>query len=257
MPKKILTTVGILLLLITIAIGVNTFVTRNNKKELIPPVPAASAIEKADSIPVFDKTQLSITDPSSFWIVVNKHRALNPIAYVPVDLAVPNVAVRDPGKDTMQLRKAAAEALKTMSDAAKTDGLSLMLFSGYRSYQYQTGVYNTYVSRIGSTETDKVSARPGYSEHQTGLAADVEPASGKCTLDVCFADLPEGIWIASNAYKYGFIIRYPKDKTPVTGYSYEPWHLRFVGTDLSNEMHSKSITTLEEFFDFPPAPDYQ
>jgi D-alanyl-D-alanine carboxypeptidase len=80
------------------------------------------------------------------------------------------------------------------------------------------------------------------------LAADIAPLSRKCDLQQCFAQTPEGQWLAANAYRYGFIIRYPADKQAVTGYEYEPWHIRFVGTQLANEMHKQGVDTLEEFF---------
>jgi D-alanyl-D-alanine carboxypeptidase len=131
-----------------------------------------------------------------------------------------------------------------------------MLSSGYRSYDYQVGLYNGYVKSQGQATADTQSARPGYSEHQTGLAVDIEPASKKCELDACFADTPEGKWLVANAYKYGFILRYTQDKTAVTGYAYEPWHFRYVGTPLATEMHNQNVATLEEFFNLPVAPDY-
>jgi len=131
-----------------------------------------------------------------------------------------------------------------------------MVSSAYRSYSYQVSLYGKYVRDQGQSVADTQSARPGYSEHQTGLAVDVEPYDQQCDVEQCFADLPAGKWIAANAYKYGFIIRYTKDKTHVTGYEYEPWHVRYVGVELATEMHNQHIETLEEFFGLPAAPDY-
>ncbi|MDB5183254.1 MAG: peptidase [Candidatus Saccharibacteria bacterium] len=250
MVKRFLKLLGIVLFLLVIGIGVRTFIIRHDKKELVPVTP------KASTAPVFDKKQFSTSDPASIWMVVNKHRPINPVSYVPADLVIPNVPLRVPGNDSMQVRKVTATALEMMFAAAKADGLNLMLSSGYRSYQYQVGLYNGYVASSSVAEADKTSARPGYSEHQSGLAADIEPASEKCDVDVCFAQLPEGVWLAANAYKYGFIIRYTSDKVPVTGYTYEPWHVRYVGTALSNEMHKEKIETLEEFFSLGAAPSY-
>ena len=196
----------------------------------------------------FDKTQFSKTDPSSIWVVVNKQHALTPGDYVPADLTIPDVPQRVPGNESMQLRAAAAGALEQMFAGAKSAGLGLMLSSGYRSYTYQVGLYNGYVRTEGQAAADKSSARPGHSEHQTGLAADIEPTSRTCELNACFANTPEGIWLAANAYKYGFILRYLPDKVPVTGYESEPWHFRYVGTQLAGEMRIEGITTLEEFF---------
>jgi D-alanyl-D-alanine carboxypeptidase len=192
----------------------------------------------------------------SVWVVVNKHRPLIPTSFAPNDLVTPAVPLRVPGNESMQVRKVTGNALETMFTAAKKDGLSLMLSSGYRSYQFQTSLYNSYVNNSSIAEADKTSARPSYSEHQTGLAADIEPFSQKCDVDPCFATTPEGIWLAANAYKYGFIIRYTSDKIAITGYSPEAWHIRYIGMELSNEMHRLKIETLEEFFGLGAAAGY-
>ncbi|HSW74562.1 MAG TPA: M15 family metallopeptidase, partial [Candidatus Saccharimonadales bacterium] len=114
-----------------------------------------------------------------------------------------------------------------------------------------------YVAAQGKSVADSQSARPGYSEHQTGLAADLGGTSDpSCNVADCFADTVEGKWLAANAYKYGFLIRYPADKVNVTGYIYEPWHIRYIGASLSTEMHKSHIETLEEFFGLPAAPSY-
>ena len=204
----------------------------------------------------FDKTQHSLTDPTSIWVVVNKPHALNPINYKPADLVVPNVPLRVPGNESMQMRKVAADALEQLFAGAKQNGLNLMLASGYRSYDYQVGLYNGYVKSTGQAAADQSSARPGHSEHQTGLAVDVEPATKKCELDACFAQTPEGQWVAANAYKYGFIIRYTADKVDVTGYEYEPWHLRYIGTPLATKLHQQGVETLEEFFNVSGGQSY-
>ncbi len=204
----------------------------------------------------FNKKQYSTTDPTSIWTVVNKQHSLNPKDYAPADLTVPNVLLRVPGNESMQVRKPTAAALETMFTAAKTDGLNLMLSSGYRSYAYQVNLYNGYVQTQGQATADTQSARPGFSEHQTGLAADIEPSTRKCELEQCFADTPEGKWIVANAYKYGFIIRYTSDKVQVTGYEYEPWHVRYVGTDLATELHNTHVETLEEFFGISGGKNY-
>lgn len=197
-----------------------------------------------------------MTEPTSLWVVINKTRPLTPQNYAPTDLVTPNVPLRVPGNETMQVRKEVADALETMFAAAKADQASMMLSSGYRSYSYQISLYGGYVNSSGKAAADTYSARPGFSEHQTGLAFDVEPFDQKCDVEQCFADLPAGKWIAAHAYEYGFILRYPADKVAVTGYTYEPWHLRYVGKPLANELHKDRIETLEEFFGLPPAPDY-
>lgn len=253
--KKTATSV---IIVITVISGFFWYVHFNSGRELFNGVVKTSENEKTVVIakPVFNKALYSTNDPTSLWVVVNKPRPLNPLTYVPVDLVTPNVPIRSPGGEASKVASATAKALENLFAGAKLDNINLMLTSGYRSYNYQLSVYNGYVSSMGQAATDKVSARPGHSEHQTGLAADIEPTSFKCELDVCFANTPEGIWIAANAYKYGFIIRYPADKTAVTGYSFEPWHVRYVGTLLATEMHNQGVTTLEEFFNLPGGSNY-
>lgn len=206
--------------------------------------------------PGFNKKQHSVDDPTSIWVVTNKLRPLQPKNYKPTDLVIPDVPLRVPGHETMYLRREAATALEQLFAGAKTDGLILKLSSGFRSYDYQVNLYNGYVNSQGRETADTQSARPGYSEHQTGLAVDVRPTNGECDLEQCFGDMAEGQWVAANAYKYGFIIRYTKDNAQIAGYSYEPWHLRYVGIPLATELHNKNISTLEEFFGLDPAPDY-
>lgn len=215
-----------------------------------------SAAPKPPSTPGFDKTKYSTSNPTSIWVVVNKPRPLNPPDYVPPDLVMPAVPLRVPGNESMQVRKVTADALATMFAAARRDNVVLMLSSGYRSYSYQVNLYNGYVASQGQAAADQASARPGHSEHQTGLAADIEPADRQCEIETCFATTLAGQWLAVNAWKYGFIIRYPADKVAITGYEYEPWHVRYVGVDLSTEMHNSGVETLEEFFGLPGGPNY-
>lgn len=192
-------------------------------------------------------------------MVVNKQRPLQPADYKPAHLVVPGIPLRSNiTNDEKYMRADNAAALKTMVDAARAEGIHLNLQSGYRSYDFQVNLYNLYVKQQGKALADSQSARPGYSEHQTGLAADLGGTTTPgCNVAECFANTPEGKWLAANAYKYGYVIRYPEGKTSVTGYTYEPWHVRYVGTDLSEEMHQEGVATLEEFFDLPAAADYQ
>jgi len=203
----------------------------------------------------FNKSQYSINDPTSIWAVVNKGRLL-PADYIPPDLVAPNVPLRLPASDPeMQIRSVAAAPLQQMFKAAKEQNLKLMVSSGYRSYNLQESLYRGYVSAQGQQKADSSSARPGHSEHQTGLALDVEPSDRTCEVEPCFADTPEGKWLASNAYRYGFIIRYEKGQEELTGYEYEPWHLRYIGVELSQQIH-KTNQTLEQFFKLPKAKNY-
>ena len=205
----------------------------------------------------FDKKQLSNDDPNSLWVIVNKIRPLQPKSFAPSDLRTPNVALRSSDTNSeMKMRDPAATALEHMFTAAKQDGINLLLASGYRSYGLQVSVYNRNVSNLGQAEADTQSARPGFSEHQTGLAVDVGAASRTCEIESCFAGTAEGKWVAKNAYKFGFVVRYQDGSQPVTGYVYEPWHLRFVGTELSEELVRVGNPTLEAFFNLPAAPNY-
>jgi D-alanyl-D-alanine carboxypeptidase len=203
----------------------------------------------------FDKKQYSLNDPSSIWAVVNKGRAL-PASYIPPDLLAPNVPLRLPATDPeMQIRSVAASHLQQMFNDAYRQDIHLMLSSGYRSYVLQKSVYGSYVSTQGQQSADSSSAKPGHSEHQTGLAIDVEPTDRTCEVELCFADTAEGKWLAKNAYKYGFIVRYQKGQENLSGYEYEPWHVRYVGIELAVQI-TQTRQTLEQFFGLPAYTNY-
>ena len=141
------------------------------------------------------------------------------------------------------LEKEVMTAYQEMNADAKTLGLKLWLASGYRSYSYQESLYSRYVQNDGKKAADTYSARAGHSEHQTGLAFDLN------NVDESFGETAEGKWIKDNCYRFGFIIRYPKGKEEITGYIYEPWHLRYVGKELAEKIYNKgNWTTLEEYF---------
>ncbi|HEU5223967.1 MAG TPA: M15 family metallopeptidase [Candidatus Lumbricidophila sp.] len=203
------------------------------------PSPAPSP----SSVSTFDRSAHSIDDPNSIWVVVDKVRPLNPQDFVPELVTVDVPHTYEP-----RLRPEAAVTYKEMFDAALTEGVHLESNSTYRSFSQQTQNYGD-----GS---DPTTAKPGHSEHQTGLAADIGAANGKCAFEVCYGDTPEGKWLAANAWKYGWLLRYPADKVAVAGFPYEPWHYRYIGKELAAEMHRTGVTTLEEFFGLPPAPDY-
>lgn len=206
----------------------------------------------------FNMKQHSIDDPASIWVVVNKLRPLEPKDYAPTDLEAPNVTLRlNAQEQEMLMRSEVARALEEMFAAASKEGLSLMVASAYRPYTLQENLYNRYVAEQGQAAADTQSARPGHSEHQTGLAVDVEPADQTCEIELCFADKPEGKWVAANGHKYGFVLRYHEDKDDITGYMFEPWHLRYVGKSLAGELHKQRNPTLEQFFNLEPAPEYK
>lgn len=187
-----------------------------------------------------------VAEPAAIEVLVNKKFAL-PKDYVPEDLVEPDVPfIFEEKLEKRKLRKEAAEALEKLFAAAEEDGILLAGVSGYRSYDTQKGLYNWYVNRDGREAADRYSARPGHSEHSTGLAMDVSGIDGKCAATDCFGETEEAAWLAENVYDYGFIIRYPEGKEHITGYKYEPWHLRYVGVEIAREIRELGLT-LEEY----------
>ena len=175
-----------------------------------------------------------ISNPDDLLVLCNKYNKLSS-SYVPNDLVKVD---SNYSTKSNTLKKEVYEAFLKLADAAKLDNLKLLVGSGYRSYQYQSGLYNSYVARDGVIEADTYSARAGYSEHQTGLAIDVADGDKKY-LD---EDSAEYEWLVNNAYKYGFIIRYTKNKEAVTGYQFEPWHIRYVGVNVATYINSNNLT---------------
>ncbi len=236
----------ILILVIAIVVLAPSSSTRPSGAPSSTPSTTPSPTPTPTPTPTFDKSQFSIDDPASLWVVANKTRPLNPKNYVP---ALANLAF--PG-GRGQLRPEAAAALQQMfADYRAQSGTQLTVVSPYRSYNTQVSTYNGWVARLGQAQADRQSARPGTSEHQTGLAVDIDTGSNQG-----FGATPAGIWLATNSYKYGFIVRYPQGLEPITGYEYEPWHFRYIGVELATEMHNTGVQTLEQFFGLPAAPDY-
>lgn len=194
----------------------------------------------------------NLDDPASFTVVVNKHRPLNPLDYEAGDMVVPGV-IGNP--NSRLLRAEVAGALERLATDAGNAGIYMTILSGYRSYATQEQTYNNFVARDGEERANQYSAKPGHSEHQTGLAVDLDDNSG-CALYNCFADTAAGQWLAANAWQYGFVLRYPLGSEAITGYEFEPWHYRYVGTEVATAMHNNGIATLEEFFGLEPAPTY-
>src|SRR6218665_172381 len=254
--RRLIVVGGLVGVFITVLTGIVVATATPHRHPHPKPPPVASTLPVASTPPAptpptappevaFDRSTHSLDDTTSIWVVVNKTRPLNPLMFVPSDL----VDVPVPHTWAPQLRKEASDAVVTMFSAATSEAqLTLASNSAYRSYSAQQSVY---------TGDDTTTARPGFSEHQTGLAIDIGAKSGICSLSVCFAQTKEGIWLRDNAWKYGFILRYPADKTLITGYSYEPWHFRYVGVALSTQMYNAATETLEEFFELPAAPDYR
>jgi D-alanyl-D-alanine carboxypeptidase len=200
-----------------------------------------------DTVVRYRNGQAIVTNSTDTTVVVNKYRNL-PAHYVPHDLVQPDVPFSFQGKDEKKyLRKVAADALEQMFKAAKRENIELYAVSGYRSYARQMMLYNHNSKVKGTEHTSHYSARPGQSEHQTGLAIDISSKSVNFMLVPTFGQTKEGKWLQKHAADFGFILRYPKGKEKITGYAYEPWHFRYVGREIAKEITKKGIT-LEEYF---------
>lgn len=186
-----------------------------------------------------------VADPMALTVLVNKSWRLPP-GWEPPDLVEPNVSFTFAGPDPKRLlRSPAAAALESLFAAAAQAGHPLAAVSGYRSEEKQADLYGLSVSEQGVAQADLHSARPGHSEHQTGLAMDITGADGSCAVEACFAATPAAAWVAAHAAEHGFLVRYPEDKATITGYGYEPWHLRFVGVEVARFLTDRGLV-LEE-----------
>ncbi|WP_010529293.1 D-alanyl-D-alanine carboxypeptidase family protein [Lentibacillus jeotgali] len=188
----------------------------------------------------------AINNPHEILALVNKDNAL-PEGFEPINLVVPDVQF--PFEDFLpkkQMRQVAATAMEDMFAAADEAGLELYAQSGYRSYDRQDAIFAANVQQHGEEAANNFSARPGESEHQTGLTMDVTSPDVNFKLTVEFGETDEGKWLKEHAAEYGFIIRYPKGKEDTTQYQYEPWHLRYIGEKAATEIMEKGIT-LEEY----------
>ncbi|SFF22499.1 D-alanyl-D-alanine carboxypeptidase [Paenibacillus catalpae] len=192
-----------------------------------------------------------VAQPESVAVLVDKQYKL-PDGYEPTDLVYPDVRFTFSEKiDKRKMRKEAAGALEDLFAGAEKDGIYLAGVSAYRSQATQKSLFNRYVKKDGLEKALTYSAFPGTSEHQTGLAIDVSGSDGKCAAEDCFGGTPEAEWLEDHAPEYGFIIRYPEGKDAITGYKYEPWHLRYVGEELAQELEDKGLT-LEEYYNAVP-----
>ena len=175
----------------------------------------------------FDYLESILGDEPFLRILVDKQNAL-PHGYTPADI----VSLRNGGsyqisRNDLSLRQTAADALEQMAAAALAEGITLVVSSSYRSFDYQTQVYNRYVNQMGQAAADRVSARPGHSQHQLGLVVDFGPINNS------FAGTPAGRWVAANASRFGWSLSYPNNYEAVTGYSWESWHYRYVDRNLA------------------------
>ncbi|MDB5179560.1 MAG: putative Serine-type D-Ala-D-Ala carboxypeptidase [Candidatus Saccharibacteria bacterium] len=182
-------------------------------------------------------TATTHNNPASIDVVVNKKHCIQPVTYIPGDL----VSI---GSGYVLSAKA-APSFNEMMAAASAAGISLSVTSSYRSYSDQVSTYAYWVNTSGKAGADTYSARPGYSEHQTGLAFDI--SSNGCVLS-CFGSSTAYTWMQANAATYGFIQRYYAGSESITGYDAEEWHYRYVGTTVAKDMEAKSIKTLEQYW---------
>lgn len=186
-------------------------------------------------------------------VVVNKEHPL-PEHYEPGDLTTPDIPFIFEGEHEKRLlRESAARAAETLFAAAADRGLKLFGVSGYRSYNTQKALFAFHARTQGERHAERYSAVPGASEHQTGLALDVTSASAGYQLSPAFADTKEGRWLAEHAHEFGFVIRYPEHKERITGYAYEPWHIRYVGESVADAAY-RTRRTLEELAGPDPNP---
>jgi len=192
----------------------------------------------------------------SEWVVVNKLRPLSPLDFEPQVREIRSSESLDNSRG-LELRDIAATALEAMASEMLFQGAGQMFVnSAYRSYEYQLELFVDKVDQYGEAEALVRSAKAGHSEHQTGLAVDVSVPAQGCAIMQCFGDTVAGKWIAENSWKFGYIVRYERDTTSITGYTYEPWHLRYVGIEIARTYANNGIHTLEDFWGFPAAENY-
>ena len=189
---------------------------------------------------------ITVADYNDKLLVVNKARSL-PSNWKPKDLIAVKVPYRG-RSEAKYMRKEAADALIALFAKANKDKINLVAVSGYRSYELQKVIYAKNVTQLGEEIACMISALSGRSEHQTGLAMDISSKAMGYKLDQSFGNTREGKWLSKNSAEFGFIIRYPKGKEAITGYTYEPWHMRYIGKDIAIEITNKD-TTLEEYFE--------
>ena len=207
-----------------------------------------TAIETSAPISKEEPKSKITDDNKENLILVNEENDLDS-DYVPEDLRQLNISFSFKGySEKKEMKQEAADALEIMIKDSKSKGLNLVGVSAFRSFDAQNNIYNNSVKMQGKAHADKYSAKPGMSEHQTGLSIDLSTPSIKNELVEKFDKTKEGIWLRDNCYKYGFIIRYPKGKEDITGYAYEPWHIRYVGQKAAQEIHDETLT-LEEYLE--------
>ncbi len=232
-----------------------TKVNQNNSRQsafMLEYTGAAWSTELEEALKDVDFTQYGfdkenptlIKDVNSVFVLANKANHF-PADFVPVDLVSPKTKYAG-GGDRNRMRKLAADALDKLVQGASNVGYDIQNVSAYRSIAYQKTLFDSYAARDGIAAANKYSSKPSFSEHHTGLCADVSSPSMSFGLGQEYINTKEGAWLAGNAHKYGFIIRYPLNKEYITGYTYEPWHIRYFGVPLATYLYENELT-YEEF----------
>jgi D-alanyl-D-alanine carboxypeptidase len=206
---------------------------------------------------VFNSHQYSLSEPSSIWVIFNKQRPIENKNYIPPGLVSPKVLISTQSEyGALLLQHSVSNALTDMFNEASKEKISLALIGGYHSLMYQTSIYTGQLfSKADPSKYSNV-FKPGYDETQAGLSAAIGAKNNSCNKETCFASTHEGIWLYKNAYKYGFIVRYPNNHQSSTGIEYEPWLYRYVGNQLAAKLYNNK-QSMEEFFSLPSAVNYK
>lgn len=219
-----------------------TIISDNNtgivEETVVPEEAVIPEVKQSDPPPIELEWPITynLEQASSLTVVVNKKHKL-PSNYAP---SLTSVAGG-------QLRPEAASALSAMLNDAKNAGVGMRVISSYRSYSTQVATYDKWVRVDGKAQADRSSARAGHSEHQTGLAVDLGTPDAVCDLEICFGNTAQGKWLAEHSANYGFIVRYESDTEAVTGYQYEPWHMRYLGVETAKAVKSSGLT-LDQYY---------
>ncbi|WP_091849759.1 D-alanyl-D-alanine carboxypeptidase family protein [Candidatus Aquiluna sp. UB-MaderosW2red] len=227
-------------------------------KEQILRTEAKTSIVQAQSFDSFLYQRFLTDIAGSEAVVVNKLRPLNPLDFAPLEMRELKSSESLENPRSLKMVATAATALEALANEmflAKAG--QLFMNSGYRSYDYQLELFESKTEQYGLAGALIRSAKAGHSEHQTGLTMDVSVQAQGCAIMQCFGETKGGKWLADNAWQFGFIVRYEDGTQAVTGYTYEPWHLRFVGKNIAKLYHEGDFSTLEEFWGYPAAEFYE
>jgi D-alanyl-D-alanine carboxypeptidase len=218
---------------------------------------ASEQLPKTLPLAKFHQTRLATDQGGSDFVIVNKQRPLRPLNYKPVNLREIKSSTNIDNSRGLELSDQAATALENLAAEMKNAGAGkLFVNSAFRSFDYQQELFKSKTDQYGLAGALIRSAKAGHSEHQTGLAVDVSVPTQGCAIMQCFGDTVGGKWLAENSWRHGFIIRYEKDTTSTTGYTYEPWHLRYVGVQVATLYSKSGMKTLEDFWGYSAAEFY-